>query len=52
MVVFNLVNQELGTIPSRTIKLFKNRILSLSNPGQGLNANNSQIVSFYILLKK
>ena len=29
----------MGTIPSRTIKILKNRILNLSNPGQELNTN-------------
>ena len=33
MTVFNPVNPELGTIPSRTNKTFKNRILNLNNPG-------------------
>ena len=37
--VFNPVNSELGTIPSRTNEIFKNRILNLSNPGQELNLN-------------
>ena len=35
---FNPVYPELGTIPSRTIKIFENRILNLGNPGQELNA--------------
>ena len=39
MTVFNSVNPEFGTITSRTIKIFKNRILNLSNPGQEYNAN-------------
>ena len=29
----------MGTIPNRTIKIFKNRILNLNNPGQELNTN-------------
>ena len=33
------VNPELGTIPNRTVKIFKNRILNLSNPYQEFNAN-------------
>ena len=32
MTVFNPVNPEFETIPSRTIKIFKNRILNLNNP--------------------
>ena len=36
MTVFN---PELGTIPRKTIKIFKYRILNLSNPGQELSAN-------------
>ena len=32
-IFFNPVNPELGTVPSRTNKIFKNRILNLSNPG-------------------
>ena len=39
MTVFNPENEESRTIRSRTIKIFKNRILSLSNTGQKLNAN-------------
>ena len=35
-----LFNPELGTIPSRTNKIFKNRILSLDNLGQELDVNN------------
>ena len=38
-ILFNPVNSELGTIPNRTNKIFKNRILNLSNPGQELNVN-------------
>ena len=30
---FNPVNPKLGTIRSRTIKMFKNRISNLGNPG-------------------
>ena len=37
--IFQAVNPELGTIPSRTIKIFKYRILNLSNPGQEIDAN-------------
>ena len=32
-ILFNPVNSELGTILSKTNKIFKNRILNLSNPG-------------------
>ena len=39
MIVFNPVNPQLGTIPSRTINIFRNRILNLSNPGNELSAN-------------
>ena len=39
MILFNPINPELGTIPSRTNKIFKNRILNLNNPGQELNVN-------------
>ena len=45
MTVFNPVNLELGTIPSRT-----NRILNLSNPSQELNANKIHRENF--LFKK
>ena len=38
-MLFNPVNPELGIIPSKTQKIFKNRILNLSNPGQKLNVN-------------
>ena len=38
-MIFNPVNPELGRIPSRTIKILKNRILNLINPGQEINAN-------------
>ena len=38
-ILFNPVNMELGTIPSRTNKIFKNGILNLSKPGQELNVN-------------
>ena len=37
--VSNPVNPELGTIPSRTIWIFKYKILKLNHPGQELNAN-------------
>ncbi len=46
MILFNPVNPELGTIPSRTIKIFKNRILNLSNPGQELNVNKIHIADY------
>ena len=38
-ILFNTVNLESGTIPTRTNKIFKNRILNLSNPSQELNVN-------------
>ena len=36
--VFNRVNPALGTIPIRTIRIFKNSISILSNSGQEVNA--------------
>ena len=39
MLIINPVNPKLGTIPSRTIKIFKYRILKLNSPGQKLCAN-------------
>ena len=39
MILFHPVNPELGTIPSRTDKIFKNRILNLNNPGQEMYVN-------------
>ena len=47
MTVFNPVNSESGTVPSRTIKIFKNGILNLSNPGQELNANKLHRVNYF-----
>ena len=38
ITVFNPVNPELGIITSRTIKIFKNTISNLNNPGQELNS--------------
>ena len=35
-----------GTIPSWTIKIFKNRILNLSNPSQELNVNKTHRASY------
>ena len=37
-ILFNPLNPELGTIPSRTIRIFKNRI-NVNNPGKELNVN-------------
>ena len=37
--VFNPVTLKSETIPSRTIKIFKYRLLYLSNPSQELNTN-------------
>ena len=50
--VFNPVNLELGTIPSRTIKTIKIRILNLSNPGQELNANKIHRANYFFRKKK
>ena len=38
-ILFNPVNLEFGTIPSRTNEIFKNRIMNLSNPSEELNVN-------------
>ena len=37
----------LGAIPSRTIKMFKNRILHLSNPHQELNTNKIHRANYF-----
>ena len=49
MTVFNPVNLELGTIPSRTNEIFKNRILNLSNHGQELNVNKIHRTNYFLL---
>ena len=51
-ILFNPVNLELGTIPSRTNKIFKNRILNLSNPGQELNINKIHRANNFLFKKK
>ena len=48
----NLVNPELGNILSRTIKIFKNRISNLSNPGQELYANKIHKGNCFFFFKK
>ena len=52
MKLFNPVNPELGTILSRTNKIFKNRILNLNNPGQGLNVNKNHRANYFLFKKK
>ena len=47
--IFNPVNPELGTIPSRTNKIFKKRILNLSNPGQELNENKIHRANYFFI---
>ena len=48
MTEFNSVNPELGTIPSRTNKIFKNRILNLSNSGQELKVNKIHRENYFL----
>ena len=53
MTVFNRVNLELGTIPSRTIKICKNRTSNLSSASQELNADKISLslsLSLYIYI--
>ena len=52
MTIFNPVNSELGTIPSRKIKIFKSRILNLSNPSQELNVNKIYKAKNFLLKTK
>ena len=49
--VFNPVNPDLGTIPSRTNKIFENRISNLSNPSQELNVNKIHRANNFLLKK-
>ena len=49
MRVFNPVNPELRTIPSRIIRIFKNRTLNLSNPGQELNVIKIYRVNYFLI---
>ena len=51
-ILFNPVNAELGTIPSRSNKTFENRILNLNNPGQELNVNNIQCANNFLIKKQ
>ena len=45
-ILFNPVNLELGIIPIRTNKIFKNRILILNNPGKELNVRSTEQIIF------
>ena len=49
-ILFNPINPELGTIPSRTNRIFKNRILNLSNPNQEFNVNKIHRAYIYIYI--
>ena len=42
----------MGTISSRTNKIFKNRILNLNNPGQKLNVNKIDCANYLLFKKK
>ena len=44
----NSANSELGTIPSRTIIIFKYIVLNLSNPDQKLNGNKIYRAIFFL----
>ena len=51
-ISFNPVNLEFGTIPSWTNKIFKNRIINLSNPSQELNVNKIHRANNFLLKKQ
>ena len=51
-ILFNPVNPELGTIPSMTNKIFENRIVNLSNPGQEVNVNKIHIANNFLFKNK
>ena len=51
-ILFNPVNPELGTIPSRSNKIFKNRMSNLTNPGQELQVNKIHRANNFFLKKK
>ena len=50
-IVFNPINLELGTIPNRTIWIFKYWILNSSNPGQEFNPIKIHRANFFLKKK-
>ena len=50
-ILFNPVNPELGIIPIRTSKMFKNRISNLNNPIKELNVNKINRANNFLLKK-